>query len=175
VVFVLALFSAACLLAQPGPGGTNSNPWLDSWSFADTNYWTSDLGYYPISFTNLSVSTNGPGNSLLIDSTNESQLLFDTWNSDGTTNFNLAGEGSLMFWFNPDWTSGNGSGSGPGGDWSALIEIFGNKLGEGVSFHVQIPYANSFGWFLKQNTYMNGTNVIPAFLDPASSAVHLSQ
>jgi len=123
IILLLALVCSGRLLAQPGPGGTNSIPCLDSWSFADTNYWTSDLGYYPISFTNLSISTNGLGNSLLIDSTNESQLLFDTWNSDGTTNLNLTGDGSLIFWCNPDWTSVSASGTGPGGDWSALIDL----------------------------------------------------
>jgi hypothetical protein len=123
MVLLLALFLSLDVEAQPA-FGTNSNPCLDSWSFSDTNYWTSDLGYYPISFSNLSVLTgSGPGCSLLIDSTNESQLLFATWNSDGTTNLNPTGDGSLIFWFNPDWSSFSLGGSGPGGDWSALIDL----------------------------------------------------
>jgi hypothetical protein len=120
---LLFLFCSLRLVAQPA-FTTNSNPSLDSWSFSDTNDWTSDLGYYPISFTNLSVLTsNGPSDSLLIDSTNESQLLFPTWNGDSTTNFNPSGDGSLMFWFNPDWSSASLGGTGPGGDWSALIDL----------------------------------------------------
>jgi hypothetical protein len=120
---VLPLFLSLHLAAQPAPPTNSSNPWLNSWSFADTNRWASDLGYFPLSFTNLSVSTNGPGNSLLIDSRNESQLVFGTWNSDSSTNLNVTANGSLMFWFNPDWTSVSWGGAGPGGDWSALIDI----------------------------------------------------
>jgi len=54
-------------------------------------------------------------------------------------------------------------------------QIFGNILGEGVSFHVQLPYTNSFGWFLGKNTYLNAySNSVPPFMDPLSSAVHIS-
>jgi hypothetical protein len=53
-------------------------------------------------------------------------------------------------------------------------QIFSNILSQGVSFHVQLPYATSFGWFLDGNTYLNGsTNKVPVFLDPLSSAVHI--
>ncbi len=120
---MLTLLCSLNLVAQPAPGGNYSGPVLDSWSFSDTNQWKSDLGYYPTLSTNLMVTNNGPGNSLLIDTTNVSQLVFDTWNSDGTTNLNLTSDGSLMFWFNPDWTSVSASGSGPGGNWSALIDL----------------------------------------------------
>ena len=122
-VLLPILFLSFHLSAQPGFPGSPIPP-LDSWSFSDIKYWTSDLGYYPISFTNLGILTsNGPGNSLLIDTTNKSQLLFGTWNSDGTTNLNLTGDGSLMFWLNPDWSSVSGGGSGPGGLWSAVIDL----------------------------------------------------
>ena len=40
----------------PAPGNQ-----LDSWSFYDTNAWTSDLGYAPVSWTNLAVSNLGDG------------------------------------------------------------------------------------------------------------------
>ncbi len=54
-------------------------------------------------------------------------------------------------------------------------QIFGNTLGEGVSFHVQLASTNSFGWFLRGNTYLDtNSNVVPPFFDPASAAVHLS-
>lgn len=51
--------------------------------------------------------------------------------------------------------------------------IFNNKIGEGVSFHAEVDFLNSFGWFLGQNTYMNGTNAVPLFCDPLSPAVHI--
>ena len=53
--------------------------------------------------------------------------------------------------------------------------IFTNSLNEGVSFHAELDYAHSFGWFLNRNTYLNGTNVVSSpFCDPISSAVHIS-
>jgi hypothetical protein len=60
------------------------------------------------------------------------------------------------------------------GDYLSTAQIFGNTLGQGVSFHIQLTYTNSFGWFLGGNTYMNtNSNVVPLFIDPASSAVHI--
>ncbi len=54
-------------------------------------------------------------------------------------------------------------------------QIYGNKLGQGVTFHAKPQLYNGFGWFLKQNQYLNGsTTVFPPFLDPVSSAAHVS-
>jgi hypothetical protein len=53
--------------------------------------------------------------------------------------------------------------------------IFNNVLGEGSTFHVQVSFTNSFGWFLNGNEYLNASNnSVPPFLDPASSAVHVN-
>jgi hypothetical protein len=54
-------------------------------------------------------------------------------------------------------------------------EVFSNILGEGVSFHAELPWSGTFGWFLNQNTYINSaSNSVPPFLDPASSSAHVS-
>ena len=53
-------------------------------------------------------------------------------------------------------------------------QIYGNVLGQGVSFHAKPQPYNGFGWFLKQNQYLNGFSNVPPFLDPASSAAHVS-
>src|ERR1051326_1038262 len=39
----------------------------DSWSFEDTNNWTSDLGYAPVAFTNISASLLGNSLSIVVD------------------------------------------------------------------------------------------------------------
>jgi hypothetical protein len=53
--------------------------------------------------------------------------------------------------------------------------VFNNIIGQGVSFHAQLQYSNSFGWFLNQNTYLDAAgNSVPAFCDPASSAAHIT-
>lgn len=54
--------------------------------------------------------------------------------------------------------------------------IFNNILGGGSTFHVQLPFTNSFGFFLRQNTYLNSSSnsVAFPFLDPIASAVHVN-
>jgi len=66
-------------------------------------------------------------------------------------------------------------GYGSAADSLNSAQVFGNILGEGVTFHVQFPYTNSFGWFLDRNTYVDtNLNIIPLpFLDPISSSVHM--
>ena len=67
---MLLLFLAGAAGAQvlpPGWKGGPTNTPLDSWSFQDSTNWTSDLGYAPISFTNLSFSHLGNGDSLVVD------------------------------------------------------------------------------------------------------------
>jgi len=60
------------------------------------------------------------------------------------------------------------------GDSIANAQIFSNILGEGVTFHVQLPYTNSFGWFLGSNKYVTtNSTAVPLFADPASSAIHI--
>jgi hypothetical protein len=142
IVFVLTLLCSFRLLAidvpPPGGGGdTNSGVMLDSWSFADTNYWTSDLGFYPISYSNICVSSLGPGNSLDVDSTNASWLEFNVWEATGATNLNVVSDGSAMFWFSPNWASTsdtNDVGTGPG--------VFGRLLEIG-----EFTTNASYGWW----------------------------
>ena len=53
-------------------------------------------------------------------------------------------------------------------------QIYGNILGQGVTFHAKPQPYNGFGWFLKQNQYLNGSALVPPFLDPAASSAHIS-
>jgi hypothetical protein len=60
------------------------------------------------------------------------------------------------------------------GDSLNSAQIFGNTLCEGVSFHVQLHYVDSFGWFLGNNTNVNTNSiVVPLFTDPAATAIHI--
>lgn len=79
----LLCLAPGSLHAQTPPSGPPANI-LDSWSFIDTNTWTSDLGYSPISFTNLFGDRYGDGTSLMVDSTNPAWLEFGGFNSDGS-------------------------------------------------------------------------------------------
>jgi hypothetical protein len=109
-------------LAQSPPGSKPSYP-LDSWSFADTNNWTSDLGFAPVSFTNLDVSDLGDGTALVLDSTNAAWLQYNVVETNGTTNLTVD-QGSIEFWFAPNWSSTNDAGGGLGPQvWGRLIEV----------------------------------------------------
>jgi len=117
----LALLTPSRLLAVSGPPPITNSPSssaaLDTWSFGNTNTWQTDLGYYPISFTNLQVSGLSPGISLLIDSTDSAWLQYETYQTGGATNLNVTSAGSLVFWFAPNWASANDTnetGYGPG-------------------------------------------------------------
>ena len=167
LVFLLTLFCSWHVMAEvpvlPGGGGGDTNEVvLDSWSFADTNYWTSDLGYYPISFANLEVSTNGPGNSLLIDSPTNAWLQYNVYESTGATNLNLAGDGSVMFWFSPtSWASTSDTNdlgtTGPG--------VYGRLLEVG-----EYTTDASFGWW---SLYLdtNGNDISFSAQDAAGDSI----
>src|SRR6266404_3299079 len=76
-IIAIALF---CLPGRvvhaTGPDPGSPPPWLDYWSFGDTNSWHSDLNYAPISFTNLSSSLLGDGTALVLNSTNAGWLRY---------------------------------------------------------------------------------------------------
>ena len=124
------LIVAGCLLicsfgkvfadGPPDPGGGPTNMLLDSWSFSDTNGFSSDLGYKPLSYTNLSVSDLGDGTAVVIDSPFPSWLQFNVFEI-GATNLTLT-QGSLLMWFAPDWAGTNAGGTGPL-EWARLIEV----------------------------------------------------
>lgn len=85
---------------------------LDSWSFYDTNGWTSDNGFAPVSFTNITVSFYGDGTALVVDSTNPAGLEYNVVESFGATNLTV-NQGSIFMWFAPSsWTSTNAGGGG---------------------------------------------------------------
>ncbi len=119
VIFAVLLpFGGVC---QPAPSTNSySNPWLDYWSFSDTKNWTTELGYAPVSYTNLGVSYLGDGASLVVDSTNAAWLQYNVVEEDGITNLTVD-LGSVMLWFAPDWSSQNQGGTGPG-VWGPLVE-----------------------------------------------------
>jgi hypothetical protein len=114
--------NAALPQLPPGLEGI-ANP-LASWSFKDTNNWTTDQGYSPISFTNLSWSNLGDGWSLVVNTNGvPAWLNYDIIQpTNGATNLVLNGPGSITFWYAPDWSSGTNGGTGPG-QWAQLVNV----------------------------------------------------
>jgi hypothetical protein len=119
------LFVAITGMAQglPGGGGTNSSPAytpLDSWSFLNSSTWTSDKGFAPVSFSNLTFSQLGNGASLVVNSTNPAWLRYNVVETGGTTNLTV-NSGTVMFWFASSWSGTNQGGTGPG-EYGRLFE-----------------------------------------------------
>src|SRR6516164_20344 len=115
------------------PGNTNLSNSLDTWSFNDTTGWTNDRGFGPISFTNLASSNLGNGSCLVLDSTNVAWLQYNVTEASGTNNLAL-NQGTIMFWFAPNWTDTNNGGTGPG-EFGRFIDV--------GSYTTNA----SFGWF----------------------------
>ena len=94
---------------------------LNSWSFNDTNNWTSDNGYAPVSFTNITSGFWGDDTSLAFNGNSPAWLQYNVMESDGTTNLTVD-QGSVILWFAPNWSGTNQGGTGPG-LWGRLIEV----------------------------------------------------
>lgn len=118
-VFVFTPFAwfAGPVQAQSVP---SSSGFLDSWSFSETN-WLSNLGYSPLSFTNIYNRGGGDGNALIMDTGGDpAYLIYNTVESDSTTNLSCP-VGTISLWFAANWSGTNAGGTGPG-EWSRFVE-----------------------------------------------------
>ena len=153
-----------CAQGIPDPGGSGgSDPYgptrLCSWSFSDTNFWTSGLGFSAISSSN-AVASVANGTAVLLDGENivPTLLQYRTIESNGATNLNVA-NGSLSFWIAPTWASAdtNREGMGPG-DWGSIIEI--GRWSQDASFGWWSLYFDPAGtniYFSSQSGGMSAT------------------
>jgi hypothetical protein len=135
-------------VAQLPPGFKSLPQPLASWSFSDTNNWTSDQGYAPISFTNIGCSNLGNGHSLVVN-TNGAPAFLNYYIFEATNNASnlvLSASGSITFWYAPDWSGGTNGGTGPGQQ-AQLIDV-----GE-------YTYGSSYGyWGLSVDA--SGSNIV---------------
>lgn len=146
---VLSQTSHAQLFPSGGGGKFALPDPLNTWSFTDTNNWTSDAGYAPVSFTNINSMVFGDGTSLALDTNIPAWLQYNVFENDGTTNLTVD-TGSVTFWFSPDWASTNDAtgGSGPQ-NWGRLIEVGG------------FTSDSSYGWW-------------SLYVDPAGANIYFS-
>ena len=168
LIFPLILFSslarAVWAVGLLPPGDTNSPPApLASWSFQDTNGWTSDQGYAPISFTNIFWSNLGDGHSLVVNAPGSPAYLnyYIYEPTNGATNLVLnSSGGSLTLWYAPTWSSGTNGGTGPG-QWAQLVSV-----GEWT------PDSSAGYWGLSAST--SGSNIVFLSQDGAGNTHSLS-
>jgi hypothetical protein len=94
---------------------------LGHWPFDNTNIWVGDAGQLPLLATNVVGAPSWSTNAVLIDSTNTAILIYRDVETNGNANINLR-NGTIRFWFKPDWSSTNVGGTVPGG-YGRLIEM----------------------------------------------------
>src|ERR1700720_597277 len=82
---LLVLWSLFSLFGPPARAAfPPAQPWLDYWSFDDTNTWVTYRGYFPVSFTNVSTSDLGEFWTADLDTTNAAWLQYNITESSGT-------------------------------------------------------------------------------------------
>ncbi|HTV43496.1 MAG TPA: LamG-like jellyroll fold domain-containing protein [Candidatus Sulfotelmatobacter sp.] len=94
---------------------------LAFWTFDDTNTWVGGQGQLPLVATNVGGVPDWSSNAVQIDTPNPAMLSYNVVETNGSTNIDCQ-NGSLLFWFKPDWSSTNLGGTGPGSS-GRLIEI----------------------------------------------------
>ena len=89
----LGIWSTGDILGQDLPPNNPADA-LALFSFSDTNGWTSDSGYKPLSYTNsLTASDLGDGTAVVLN-TNVAWLRYDVINEDSSTNLVLRAPGT---------------------------------------------------------------------------------
>jgi alpha-tubulin suppressor-like RCC1 family protein len=98
----------------------NEHVVLGHWRFNDTNSWIGEEGQLPLLATNVVGVPSWSKNAALLDSTNPALLVHRVVETNGNANINFQ-QGSVQFWFKPDWGSSDTGGDGPGNS-GRLIE-----------------------------------------------------
>ena len=156
-----------------------SDPYLDSWSFYDPTNWFSDLGYAPISFTNIvcdqSSWASDDGvldcNGLILDSTNPAYLNYKVVEHDHSTNL-ICSAGTIWFWFSPDWSSTNQGGTGPA-DWGRFIDVGAWTSNAEVGWWSLLLSPDGDNIYFSGQTNGVGTNYLSFPISWASNSWHL--
>ena len=95
---------------------------LGHWCFDNTNTWVGDDGQLPLAASNIVGVVSWNTNAVRMDSANPAILTYrDVEIASGKANIILH-DGTVRFWFKPDWSSTNIGGTGPGG-YGRLIEM----------------------------------------------------
>jgi hypothetical protein len=99
---------------RTNPNDANSYPQirLGYWPFDNTNTWAGSTGQLPLVATNLVGVPSWNTNAVLIDNNNPAVLAYRDVETNGNANINLR-NGTVRFWFKPDWSSVDQSGTGP--------------------------------------------------------------
>ena len=141
---------------------------LNSWSLdgrpGGTN-WASDFGYAPKSFTNILSVADTNVNVMLLDTNVAGHLQLNVEETDGTTNIFFP-QGTIEFWFRPNWSSTNGPGT-----WGRLIEVGQSNSASGWWSIYVSPNGKTVNFSAQTNGL--STNYLSAQVTWASNVWHL--
>ena len=141
---------------------------LNSWSLdgrPNGTNWASDYGYAPKSFTNILSVPDTNVNVMLLDTNVPGHLQLNVEEGDGTTNIFFP-QGTVEFWFRPNWSSTNGPGT-----WGRLIDVGQSNSASGW----WSIYVSPSGKTINFSAQTNGlsTNYLSAQVTWASNVWHL--
>ena len=112
--------SAGMLTSAVAVLTVNDSAQLGSWNFATTT-WAGQQGQLPLLANNVTAQAAWSSNGVMVDSANAARLVYRDVETNGAANLNCR-VGSVVLWFNPDWSSQSAGGSGPG-DAGRFIEL----------------------------------------------------
>ena len=138
--------SMGTLTSAPAILTVNDAAQLGVWLFTTTN-WIGQYGQLPLLATNVTPQAAWSTNGVHIGTNVAARLVYRDVETNGWANFNCR-VGSVVLWFNPDWSSTNAGGVGPGNggrfielgsygvtnDWWALLV---DSRGTNLSFCTQ--------------------------------------
>jgi len=134
--------------------------WLGYWRFDDTN-WIGEGGVAPLIKTNLQLNGGRNVNAVQGAPTNVVLLSYREIETNGWANINCR-QGTIRFWFRPNWNSTNSGGTGPQTA-GRLIELGNESTGTPAGWWTLL--LNSNGTDIRFITHTNGagrTNVSAA-------------
>ena len=101
---------------------TNVTPMrLSYWPFNNTNTWVGSTGQLPLLASNIVGVASWNTNAARINPNTIAILKYRDVETNGNANINLR-NGTIRFWFKPDWTSADQGGTGPQSE-GRLIEL----------------------------------------------------
>ena len=107
------------ILASASSGGNTVSSVINEfvplahWTFNDTNTWVGEAGQMPLEATNVVGIPDWSSNAVLVQAASPAMLAYNVMEADGNTNLDCQ-NGSILFWFRPDWSSADLGGTGPG-------------------------------------------------------------
>ncbi len=176
--------SGTSVTVYPAATNDGSALRLGYWRFESTN-WVGEQGQTPIFFTKIQSTADGSNNVLQVNAANPANLKYRDVEDNHAANIDVR-NGTVLFWFKPDWNSATAGGAGPGsngqllslgqwtsdasyGCWNLSLSAEGSTL----SFICQTNGAGSTNLTAAINWLSTDWHQIALTYSPSNSALYL--